>query len=191
MRKSRKEAAETRERIVESASQEFRRNGIDGTGLSELMAAAGLTHGGFYKHFASKEQVVAESVSCGIHSLLDLWKGTLSTEPPDKGLQSAITTYLSTGHREDVACGCPFAALASDIARSGDSVREAATTGFIAIVDAIAGQFTDLSRAAARKEALWIFTSMMGAVMMARLVTQPTLSDSILREARKHLLIAS
>ena len=188
MRKSRKEAAETRQRIVEAASEEFRRNGIDTTGLSELMSAAGLTHGGFYKHFESKEKVVAESIAFGIESMIDAWSRTLSSAPPKLALQTAITEYLSTNHRDDVASGCPFSALGSEMARNKNSVREAATAGFLKMVDLIAGQLSGMTRAAARKEALWIFSTMMGAVVMARVVTDPEISESILREARKHLV---
>jgi TetR/AcrR family transcriptional regulator, transcriptional repressor for nem operon len=188
MRKSRRETAETRQRIVEAASGEFRRNGIDRTGLSELMAAAGLTHGGFYKHFESKKQAVAESIAFGIESTIESWRRTLSSAPPNLGLQTAITEYLSTHHRDDVASGCPFPALGSEMARSDNSVREATTAGFLKVVDLIASQLGGMTRSAARKEALWMFSTMIGAVIMARVVTDPSVSDSILREARKHLV---
>jgi TetR/AcrR family transcriptional repressor of nem operon len=152
MRKSRKETAETRQRIVEAASGEFRRNGINRTGLSELMATAGLTHGGFYKHFESKEQAVAESIAFGIDSMIESWRRTLSSAPPNLGLQTAITEYLSTNHRDDVASGCPLSALGSEMARSENSVREASTTGFLKMVDLIASQLGGMTRPAARRE---------------------------------------
>ena len=188
MRKSRQEAAETRQRILEAASTEFRRNGIDGTGLAELMMAAGLTHGGFYKHFESKEQVVAESTAFCIDSMIESWRRMLSSAPRNLAIQTAITEYLSTDHRDDVASGCPFSALGSEMARSEDSVRQATTTGFVKMVDLIASQLGGMTRSAARREALWIFSTMIGAVIMARVVTDPEISDSILREARKHLI---
>src|ERR1700748_780416 len=103
MRKSRKEAAEKRQRIVEAASEEFRRNGIERTGLAELMAAAGLTHGGFYKHFESKEQATAESVAAGIESMIDSWRRTLAEAPSDQGIRTAMTEYLSANHRDEPA----------------------------------------------------------------------------------------
>lgn len=187
MRKSRQEAAETRQRIVESASREFRRSGIDGTGLADLMMAAGLTHGGFYKHFESKEQVVEESIALGIESMIDSWRRTLSGAPSHRGLRTAIARYLSVNHRDEVAAGCPFSALGSEMARSGDAVRESATTGFVKMIDLIAGQLDGLTPAAARKEALWIMSTMIGAVTMARVVTDPELSTSILRETLRHL----
>jgi TetR/AcrR family transcriptional repressor of nem operon len=188
MRKSRQQAAETRQRIVEAASVEFRRNGIDKTGLVELMAAAGLTRGGFYKHFDSKEQVVAESVALGIESMIESWRRTLASARPDRGLQTAMAEYLSTDHRDDVGNSCPFSALGGEMARSEHSVREATTAGFLKMVDLIAAQLKGMTPAAARKEALWMFSTMIGAVVMARVVTDPEISESILREARKHLI---
>jgi TetR/AcrR family transcriptional regulator, transcriptional repressor for nem operon len=191
MRKSRQEAAETRQRIVSAASAEFRRNGIDRTGLADLMMAAGLTHGGFYKHFDSKEQVVEESIALGIEAMVEAWHRTLSKAPANRGLRTAIAEYLSIDHRDDIATSCPFSALGSEMVRTGDPVREAATTGFLKMIDVIAGELEDMTPAAARKEALWIMSSMIGAVTMARVVNDPELSASILREARKHLIRTS
>src|ERR1700742_2814300 len=111
MRRSRQETAETRQHIVEAASAEFRRNGIDGTGLADLMAAAGLTHGGFYKHFESKEQVVEESLALAIESMVEAMRHTLSASPGSRGLHTAIAEYLSPDHRDEAADGCPFVAL--------------------------------------------------------------------------------
>jgi TetR/AcrR family transcriptional repressor of nem operon len=187
MRKSNLEAAETRQRIVAAASAEFRSNGIDGTGLAALMAAAGLTHGGFYKHFESKEQAVEESIALGIESMAESWRETIACKPGPGGLQTVISDYLSIAFRDDKAGGCPFAALGSDLARSGDAVREAATNGFLDMVDIIAGQLEGMTPAAARKHALWMMSAMIGAVTMARVVTDADLSATILREARKQL----
>src|SRR5262245_46218000 len=111
MRKSKNESAETRKRIVEAASAEFRRNGVEGTGLSDLMAAAGLTHGGFYKHFGSKEQVVEEAFTAASESMAEAMKRTMSASPGERGLHAMIGEYLSIKHHDDVAGGCPFAAL--------------------------------------------------------------------------------
>ena len=187
MRKSKQETAETRQRIVASAAAEFRRNGIDGTGLADLMAAAGLTHGGFYKHFESKEQVVDESLALAIESMVQEWQRTLSASPGGRGLDNAIAGYLSPEYRDNVAGGCPFVALGGEVSRSAEVVRETATAGFLKLVDLIAGQLEGLSPAAARNEALFMLTSMIGAVTMARVVTDPALSTTILRQARKHL----
>jgi TetR/AcrR family transcriptional repressor of nem operon len=191
MRRSRQEAAETRQHIVETAATEFRSNGIDGTGLAGLMAAAGLTHGGFYKHFESKEQVVEEALTFASESLFEIAKGATVTARGNRGLQALLAQYLSVEHRDNAAHGCPYSALGCEVARSSDSVREGMTAGFLKMIDLIAGQLEGLSPAAAKKEALWIFSAMIGALSMARMVNDPNLSASILRETCKHLNLPS
>jgi TetR/AcrR family transcriptional regulator, transcriptional repressor for nem operon len=191
MRKSKEESAQTRQRIVEAASAEFRRNGVGGTGLADFMAAAGLTHGGFYKHFESKEQVIAESLALAAESMVKTIRRILLASPGDRGLHAAIAEYLSIKHRDDAAGGCPFAALGSEMARGSDAVREATTTGFLKMVDTIASQLDGMSPAAAKKEALLMLSTMIGAVTMARMVRDPDLSASILRQARKRLTQSS
>ncbi|WP_242540468.1 TetR/AcrR family transcriptional regulator [Trinickia mobilis] len=184
MRKSRQEAAQTRQRIVDAASVEFRRKGIGGAALSDVMSAAGLTHGGFYKHFESKDQVIEESVSQAIQSLID---GVEAAASGGRGPAAVISGYLSTKHRDDPGSGCPFVALGSELARSAANVREATTEGFSKLVEAMAAQFDDLPAAAAKKKALVTLSTMIGAVTIARIVTDPKLSASILLEARKRL----
>jgi TetR/AcrR family transcriptional regulator, transcriptional repressor for nem operon len=191
MRKSRKESAETRKRIVEAASAEFRRNGVDGTGLADLMAAAGLTHGGFYKHFEAKEQVVEEAFAAATESMVKAMRRTMSASPGGRGLHAMIGEYLSLRHRDDVAGGCPFVALGSEVARGGDAVRKATTTSFLKVVDTIAGQLQGMSPAAARKEAMLVLSTMIGAMTLARVVDDAELSATILRQARKHLTRSS
>src|SRR5882724_4127291 len=104
MRKSREVAAETRKRIVRAAARKFRKRGIVATGLDDLMKAAGLTHGGFYKHFASKDQLVAEATTAALDGLLE----GMAAHPT---MGAAVAAYPSTRHRDDPASGCPLAAL--------------------------------------------------------------------------------
>ncbi|MBP0590880.1 TetR family transcriptional regulator [Paraburkholderia sp. LEh10] len=188
MRKSRQEAAETRQRIVEAASRRFRENGIDGTALADLMAQAGLTHGGFYKHFGSKEQVVLESMQLAATSLRESFGQTLEHSPGNRGMNTAIAGYLSADHRDDAGGGCPLAALASELARGSDEVRDATTDTVTRFVDLVARHLTELPPAAAKKKALVIVSTMIGALSLARMVNDEQLSASILREARKALL---
>src|SRR3982074_3205929 len=131
MRKSREEAGQTRKRIVTAAAGEFRKNGVVATGLNDLMSAAGLTHGGFYKHFESKDQVIAEACAEAVRVLMEKLEAA-----PSRG--SAPGSYLSTRHRDDPATGCPLAALGSELARSDEATREAATEGFLRLVDILA-----------------------------------------------------
>src|SRR5258707_7231815 len=100
MRKSKQETALTRERIVKAAAAEFRQHGIVATGLNDLMSAAGLTHGGFYKHFESKDQLVAEACAEAVETILEMLAAA-----SEKG--GAAAAYLSTDHRDHPATGCP------------------------------------------------------------------------------------
>jgi TetR/AcrR family transcriptional repressor of nem operon len=188
MRKSRKEAAETRERIVDTASAEFRRNGIGGTGLSGLMAAAGLTHGGFYKHFGSKDELVAETCVRASEGLIATIAAARADEADQRCLDTILADYLSASHRDDPSGMCPFAALGGEIARGSDAVRDAATDGFCKLVDAVAVEMGEPDPAAARSRALATLCTMVGAMTMSQMVNDPALSDEILHEARKHLM---
>jgi TetR/AcrR family transcriptional regulator, transcriptional repressor for nem operon len=176
MRKSREEAAETRKRIVTAAAGEFREHGIVATGLADLMKAAGLTHGGFYKHFESKDQVVGEACAEAVRLLIQKLEAA-----PSRG--SALGSYLSTSHRDDPATGCPLAALGSELARADEKTREAATEGFLRLVDIVAGKSGEVRSEVARRRALVAVSTMIGAVTMSRVVTDAKLSAEILQEA--------
>src|SRR5262249_17887324 len=154
MRKSRKEAAQTRKRIVEAAAREFRKNGIVATGLNDLMKAAGLTHGGFYKHFASKDQLVAEACTAAVDAAIASFG--MEAQPTI----NAVAAYLSTRHRDDPASGCPLAAIGSELSRTDKKTREAATEGFKGLVAVLAGKSETQD---ARRRALAAVATMIGA----------------------------
>ena len=115
MRKSNKEAAQTREAIVAAAADHIRRTGIAEASLADVMAAAGLTHGGFYRHFRNKEHLVAEAFSAAG----DKTVATISRTMSKGGVNAAVDSYLSTSHRDAPTPICPLAALGSEVARSG------------------------------------------------------------------------
>src|SRR5262249_55163595 len=125
MRKSKQETALTRARIVKAAASEFRQHGIVATGLADLMSAAGLTHGGFYRHFASKDQLVAEARPAALAATTDKFAATASREPGRRGLEAVVCKYLSTVHRDNRREGCPLAALGSELARADTQTRNA------------------------------------------------------------------
>ena len=175
------EAAQTRKGIVTAASEEFRKNGIVATGLNDLMSAAGLTHGGFYKHFASKDQLVAEACAEAVKTILE----TLAATASEKG--AAAAAYLSTDHRDNPATGCPLSAIGSELARSDEKTRAAATAGFPKLVEIMAGQFGKIPPATARRRALVAVSTMIGALTMSRIVSDPELSAEILKEAERSL----
>jgi TetR/AcrR family transcriptional regulator, transcriptional repressor for nem operon len=182
MRKSKEEATQTRKRIVTAAAGEFREHGIAATGLADLMQAAGLTHGGFYKHFESKDQVVAEACAEAARVLREKLQAA-----PSKG--SVLGSYLSTHHRDDPAAGCPLASLGSELARSDEKTREAATQAFLRLVNVLAGKSGRVPLQVARRRALVAVSTMIGAVTMSRVVTDVDLSAEILREAEKSLAV--
>jgi TetR/AcrR family transcriptional repressor of nem operon len=182
MRKSKQEAAKTRERIVTAAAAEFRRKGIVATGLSDLMTAAGLTHGGFYKHFESKDQLVAEACAEAVETAIC---DKLAAAASDGA--GAAAAYLSTGHRDNPATGCPLSAIGSELARSDEKTRAAATAGFLKLVEIMAAHAGKLPPATARRRALVAVSTMIGALTLSRIVTDPELSAEILKEAEKSL----
>lgn len=186
MRRSKQDAAETRQRIVSAAAAEFRRNGISDTGLADLMAAAGLTHGGFYRHFNSKDQLVAEACDAAVRSMVDTFAAAAAGKSPRSRLKAAAA-YLSTKHRDDPAHGCPLAALGSEIARCGEGIRSAATDGFLRLVEIIAAQYDGARPDLAKQRALVAASLMIGALTMSRVVTDPELSSEILSQANRSL----
>ena len=179
MRKSKGEAAETRAKIVAAAAGEFRGKGIVATSLGDLMAAAGLTHGGFYKHFGSKDQVVTEACAEGVRSLLAMLSEVAPGEP--------ARAYLSARHRDNPAGGCPLAALGSELARADDATRAVATDGFLRLAGLIAGRSGGGPPGEAGRRALVAASTMIGALTMSRVVNDPGLSAEILRLAEEDL----
>jgi TetR/AcrR family transcriptional repressor of nem operon len=188
MRKSKQEAAVTRQRIIKAAAEEFRKNGIAGTGLSDLMAAAGLTHGGFYRHFDSKDQIVAEACTAAAQSLVEQLAASASRKSPQHGLKAIVESYLSAAHRDEPAEGCPVAALGSEIARGDERTRAAATHALLKFVEVIASQFGKTRPDVARRRALVAAATMIGALTMSRIVTDSELSAAILRQTERHLI---
>jgi TetR/AcrR family transcriptional repressor of nem operon len=187
MKKSRAETAETRCRIVKAAAAEFRRNGIHATGLAEVMAAAGLTQGGFYRHFASKDQLVAEACAEAMASAVTVTQAVPGQADGKTGLEAIVENFLSTDHRNNQLEGCPLVGLGIELARADDDTRAAASEGFVKLVDLIAKQIRRASPEAAKARAIFALSAMVGAVTMSRVVADPELSSAILQEARTRL----
>ena len=183
MRKSKQEAARTRERIVEAAAAEFCEHGLAATGLAELMSAAGLTHGGFYRHFDSKDQLIEEACAEAIATMMDRLASAASQRSGRAGLKAATAAYLSTRHRDNPRDGCPLAALGSELVRADPRARAVATAGFLRMVDILAGQFDQAGPSEARKRAIAAASTLIGALTMSRIVNDRALSESILRSA--------
>jgi TetR/AcrR family transcriptional repressor of nem operon len=188
MRKSKQEAAATRQRIIKAAAAAFRKNGIAATGLSDLMADAGLTHGGFYRHFDSKDQIVAQACTAAVDALVEQLAAAASGKSPKQGLRTIVENYLSFAHRDEPADGCPLAALGSEMARADERTRAAATQAFLKLVGVIAAQFGKTRPDVARRRALVAAATMIGALTMSRIVTDSELSATILRQTKRHLI---
>ncbi|MFS8974506.1 TetR/AcrR family transcriptional regulator [Cupriavidus necator] len=182
MKKSKAETAETRRRIVEIAVREFRRNGIHATGVSEIMAAAGLTHGGFYRHFSSKDQLVAEACAASMESLVE--KAEAAAEGGTEAFLNHIRDFLSAEYRDDRLGGCPLVALGSELARADEDTRRAASNGFRGLIDVTSDYFDSEE---AKGDAIFTLSAMIGAVTMSRIIDDQSLSDQILEEAKKRL----
>ena len=182
MRKSREEAARTRERIIAAAAEEFRKHGIVATGLADLMKAAGLTHGGFYKHFASKDELVREVTAATIDQS-PLIRQAGGKRPGRKGLVDAVAMYLSPEHRDNPGQGCALAALGPELGRADARTRAEATDGFLKLVNVLAEHAEGVRPDQARKRAIAAAATMIGAMTMSRMVKDPELSDTILKSS--------
>jgi len=185
MRVSREQARVNRERVVSISSALFRKKGVDGVGISDLMCEAGLTHGGFYKQFESKAQLVEEACAAALAQTLDFWSIYLKGATDRRA--AFIQAYLSDKHRDNVAQGCLLPALAGEAARQPENIRDVFTQAirvYADLLDAPCGNQTKESRALA----LTTLSAMIGAVLLARVSNDAMLSKEILRAVRTHHL---
>jgi TetR/AcrR family transcriptional repressor of nem operon len=188
MKVSREQAAANRERIVETAAKLFREKGFDGIGVADLMKGAGLTHGGFYGHFASKEDLAAEACRRAMEASLAEWEKRVATEKSGSAaLEALVMSYLSTAHRDHPGKGCVLPALASEAGRQGGAVRRVVTSGTKAMIERLASLLPGRSAAAKREQALVAMAGMVGAVVLARAVEDEELSGDILRSVSRSI----
>jgi TetR/AcrR family transcriptional regulator, transcriptional repressor for nem operon len=183
MRQSREEKAKTHDRIVRIASARIREAGIESPGVAEIMQAAGLTHGGFYKHFGSRDDLIAEAAdrafADGERSVHEVTQG--AQEP----LAAFVDWYVSTQHRDNPATGCPVAALGDDVSRGDDRVRAAyrgQVERYLANLERLLGGGED-----ARHRATVALSTLVGSIVLARAIDDEALSDEILRDVREAL----
>jgi AcrR family transcriptional regulator len=180
---SRKEI--THERIVEVAARAIRRSGYDGTGVADIMKEAGLTHGGFYAHFPSREALLAEAADRAGSEAVALSEQIAASVPPEQALPSMVRAYLSKEHREAIETGCPVSALGSEMPRQAPVVRRAATRRIKEMIDVVARQLPDWGQPGSHEQALMTVATMVGTMVLARAVDDPKLSDSFLEAALK------
>ena len=184
MRKSKEEAAETRARIIRKASKEFNQHGIAGTGLADVMKSAGLTHGGFYKHFQSKDALVAEALERGLQKSFQAMEHLA-----DEGtIAEIINEYLSPVHRDESDNACPLPALGTELWRAGGKARQKASLGVARFVSLVEKHLKDLPAEKRKSRAHAIVAAMVGGMMLSRIVTDPKLSERLLRDTRDFML---
>ena len=181
MRVSRAQAEENRETVINVASRLFREHGFDGIGLKDLMKGAGLTQGGFYKQFASKDDLAALASARAMESATARWSAAAagSSDP----LEAVMEFYLSTDHRGEKAEGCPLVALASDAARQSLEVKRPFEDGVRAHFEVLEELVGGAENPEATCKSMVILSLMVGAVTLSRLIQDESLSQGILRSA--------
>lgn len=187
MRVSREKFAANRERIVDAAAMLFRDKGFGGVGLADIMRTAGLTHGGFYGHFASKEDLAAEASRQALGRSGRKWRQVVE-DAPKQPLAALVDHYLSLAQRDQPARGCVFPALGAEAARQGGAVKSAFTDGMEELIAILSEIAPGRTAAARRKRALAMFSTMVGAMLLARAVDRDTLSEEILAAAAGDVL---
>lgn len=186
MRVSRVQAAENRQNVINVASRLFRERGFDGIGLKDLMEAAGLTQGAFYKQFASKEDLAVEASNRALESASRRWSDA-ATQNPDDPLGAVIAFYLSADHRGERMDGCPIVALGSDAARQGPGVKAAFETGIKAHLEVLGRFLAETGGEESRGKAMAILATMIGAVTLSRVVNDPDLAQALLDAAAEQV----
>src|SRR6202171_3205995 len=179
MRYSKEHKQETHARIVKKASVRLREKGAHGSGVADLMKDAGLTHGGFYAHFDSREALVIEAFAHAMDRGTEHWRKLAERTPPEKRLATIVDSYLTTLHRDDPGHGCAIPTLGAEIARENPRTRKAFSAKLEQMIDMLAGQIPDVPRKAARKQAMAILATMMGTLVLARVAGHGEFSDEI------------
>lgn len=180
MKVTREQAAQNRDRVLDVAARLFRERGFDGIGVVDLMKSAGLTHGGFYGQFTSKEDLMAQACARAGQETLRKFQAAADRSPASP-LTGVAQMYLSTLHRDQAGNGCLVAALGADAARQGPTLRQAISESVNAVVGLLAGWVPGRTKAARRARALSSYASMVGALVLARAVEDKALSDEILQ----------
>jgi len=180
---SRKEITHTR--IVETAARAIRRSGYDGTGVADIMKEAGLTHGGFYAHFASRDAMLAEAADHAGEETIAIAKRIFAEVPGDQGLQALMQVYLSNEHMANIETGCSFAALGSEMPRQAPEVRKASTCRIKEMIALIKSRLSG-QQANKDEKALVMLSTMVGTLLLARAVKDPELSEAFRQATLKH-----
>lgn len=184
MRYSKDHKAETHERIVRRAAMRLKERGAAGLGVAELMKEAGLTHGGFYAHFASRDALIGEAFVHAMEQTAQRWRTRADTAPEGQRLAAIVNGYLTPEHRDNVGRGCALPALGAEVVRASPKTRKAFAARIEDMVEVLAVGMPAPTPRAARREAIAALATMMGALMLARMVGTGEFSEEILGAGR-------
>jgi TetR/AcrR family transcriptional regulator, transcriptional repressor for nem operon len=190
MKVSRDKAAANHQRILDAASALFRTKGFSGIGVADIMKKADLTHGGFYGHFNSKDDLVAQASRRTMVRSAANWERVVA-DAAVRPYAALLEHYLTARHRDEPGRGCSFAALSNDAARSGPVVRKAFAEGLVPLIDVLTRAVPGRSKAVRRRKAVAAMAGLVGALTLARAVGDKTLSDEILEAVHRELLDAA
>ena len=188
MRYTKEHKQETHARIVRKASVRLREKGAHGIGVADLMRDSGLTHGGFYAHFDSRDALVIEAFSYAMDRSTERWRAMAEQTPPEKRFAAIVENYLSTLHRDDPGHGCAITALGPDVARESARTRKAFAVKLDEMIEMMADQLPELPRKAARARAIAALSTMAGALVLSRVAGTGEFSDEVLNAGREAVL---
>ena len=188
MRYSKEHKQETHARIVRKASVRLREKGAHGVGVADLMKEAGLTHGGFYAHFDSREALLIEAFAYAMDRSMEHWRKTAEQTSPEKRLSMIVDSYLTTTHRDDPGRGCAVPTLGAEIARESPRTRKAFAAKLEQMIDMVAEQMVGVPPKAARKQAAVTLATMMGTLVLSRIAGNSEFSNEILAAGRDAVL---
>ncbi len=179
----------TRQRVLKEAAAAMRRDGPDRIAVATIMASAGLTHGGFYAHFGSKDELLVEAISQMFAETAGQVAGLLSDKSPADGLRAYIVSYLSAEHRDQRGIGCPLPALAADLPRLGAPAREAFEYGAARLTTLIADCLQAMGHADPGSLAVSVLSELVGAMVLARSIAGEAPSAAILSASCRSLMV--
>lgn len=189
MKVTREQMAVNRQRLLDIAARRFRERGFDGVSVADVMQEAGMTHGGFYGHFASKEALAAEAAAHALMQTANRWQATLENRGME-GLERLVDAYLSQRHIDAPGSGCAIAALGPELARQAEPVRSAFAAQLERLVDALAGFMPGADAAERRSRALPLMAQMVGAIVLARAFGRSMLAAEVLETVRQAIATA-
>jgi TetR/AcrR family transcriptional repressor of nem operon len=180
--------SEVRKKIVKDASRRFRAKGLAGAGVSDVMNDAGLTHGGFYKHFKSKDVLLVESLAEGFQEISDRLIQAAEQAEPGDAWKEIVNTYLSTDHCDEPESGCPLTALAPELGRTGPALEPQILGELVKYKSRMLPFMPGNDPQDKEKAFFAIFSTMIGAIELARMLPEPEMREKVIATARDFLL---